>query len=49
MVTLYLRSREKFNVFFGDVDLDEYRDLMTNDLKEQYDENKKINKKEELG
>ena len=49
MVTLYLRSREKFNVFFGDVDLEGYRDLMPNDLKEQYDENKKIKKKEELG
>lgn len=49
MVTLYLRSREKFNAFFGDVDLEEYRDLMPNDLKEQYDENKKIKKKEELG
>lgn len=49
MITLYLRSREKFNAFFGDVDLEEYRDLMPNDLKEQYDENKKIKKKEELG
>ena len=29
--------------------MEEYRDLMPNDLKEQYDENKKIKKKEELG
>lgn len=42
MVIIYLRSNQMFHEFFPDVELDEYRDLMPMDLKEQYDESKKI-------
>lgn len=41
MVIVYLRSPQFFVECFSDVDLDEYRDLMPNDLREQYDERKK--------
>lgn len=37
MVTIYLRSKKLFNELFQDVELEEYRDLMPIDLKEQYD------------
>lgn len=42
MVTVYLRSRQMFNAFFPEIELAEYRDLMPEDLKEQYDESKNI-------
>lgn len=42
MVIIYLRSKQMFHEFFPDVELDEYRDLMPMDLKEQYDESKKV-------
>lgn len=40
MVIIYLRSPQLFAECFPDVELDEYRDLIPNDLKEQYDERK---------
>lgn len=40
MVIIYLRSPQFFVECFPDVELDEYRDLMPNDLREQYDERK---------
>lgn len=42
MVSVYLRSKQMFKYFFPDVELEEYRDLMPTDLKEQYDECKNI-------
>lgn len=41
MVIIYLRSPQFFIEFFPGVELDEYRDLMPNDLREQYDERKR--------
>lgn len=38
LLMLYLKSRKMFQVFFADVDLSEYRELMPKDLQEQYDE-----------
>lgn len=40
MVTIYLRSKQMFSMFYTDVDLDEYYDLMPKDLKELYEENR---------
>lgn len=40
MVTTYLRSRNLFEMFYPDVNLEEYHDLMPRDLQEQYDEMK---------
>ena len=37
-VLIYLNNPTAFSMFFPDVDLDEYRDLMQNDIREQYDE-----------
>ena len=42
MVMIYLRSQQMFSIFYPDVDLDEYYDLMPNDLKELYDDTKTI-------
>ena len=41
MIIIYLRSKQMFHELFPDVELDEYRDLMPIDLKEQYDESKR--------
>ncbi|OOM80734.1 hypothetical protein [Clostridium sp. BL-8] len=38
LVTIYLRNRKLYKMFFEDVDLNEYRDLMPKDLQEQFDE-----------
>lgn len=38
LITIYLRNRKLYKVFFADVDLNEYRDLMPKDLQEQFDE-----------
>lgn len=49
MVIIYLRSPQFFAECFPDVELDEYRDLMPNDLREQYEEKKSecVEKKDE--
>lgn len=41
MLILYLRSPEKFSILFPDVELNDYYELMSKDLQEQYDELKK--------
>ncbi|AGK96692.1 hypothetical protein [Clostridium pasteurianum] len=38
LITIYLRNPKLFKVFFADVDLNEYHDLMPKDLQEQFDE-----------
>lgn len=40
MVIIYLKSKEMFQICFPDVELEEYRDLMPVDLREQYDESR---------
>lgn len=47
MVTIYLRSRNLFEMFYPDVNLEEYHDLMPRDLQEQYDELKTQKNNEE--
>ena len=42
MVIIYLRSKEVFSMFFPDVDLEEYHDLIPIDLMELYDDEKKL-------
>lgn len=38
MITIYLRNSERFKMLFPDVDLNEYRELMPKDLREQFEE-----------
>lgn len=38
LTSIYLNNPDVFSMFFPEIDLDEYRDLMQNDIKEQYDE-----------
>lgn len=45
LTMMYLNSPEKFNLFFGDTNLDDYKVLMPKDLRERYED---INKQEEV-
>lgn len=38
LIVIYLRSPERFKMLFSDVDLNEYKDLMSKDLREKFEE-----------